>query len=94
MAVHVFSGTAIVLIVIQLPLWTPLITTPHSLRPSVFLLPSQNPLTAFHSLVISVNRDLSLPFSVQACQVVRLLIVLSENVLHVIVDQHQKKSHS
>ena len=91
MAVQVVSGSAILLIVIHLSLSTPFITTPHPLLPPVFLLPSQNPRSAFQFSVFPfVNCDLPLPFRAQVRQVVGLLSVLSENVLHIIVDHPRR----
>ena len=88
MAVQVFNGTAILLIVIHVSLSTPLITTPHPHRPSVFVVPSQKPRTAFHfSVLPPLNRYLSLLLRAQGCQVVGLPVdVFSRNRRSVPVD--------
>ena len=86
MAVHATSGRANLLIVIHLSLPTPLITAPQLFLPSVFLLPSQNPRTAFQFSVLFpfFNSDLPLAFTSQPGG--GLLIVFTENVLHTVVD--------
>ena len=86
--IRAVRGTAflisLLLLVIHLSLSTPLITTPHPLRLSVFLLPSQkNHRLPFFSILISFNCDLPLPFRPHFCQVVCFLIVLSENWVNV-----------
>ena len=52
MTARTFHGTEISLTVIQFSQSTALITTPPPLLPFSFLLPSQNPLTAFHGSVL------------------------------------------
>ena len=86
LAVHALNGTAIMLIVVHFCFSSPLITTPYPLPAVFFLIPSQQPRTAFFSLFFlsSSISDLSLPFRLEVCQVVVcLLTVPSENVRHV-----------
>ena len=85
---HAFSGAAFLLIVVQFSPSTALITIPQPLLPSYYLLPSQQPRTAFHVSVFwnALDRDHRLALRSQIRRVVCFLVVSSENVLQMIAN--------
>ena len=88
MTVHTFNDTAILLIVIHFSLSTTFVTTPHPLLSSSLFafisVPSYR--FPFLSILDRFNCDLLFSFRSQIRQMIRLLIVFSENVLHVVVN--------